>query len=178
METKQTTHALYCSWRDTREKKNLCSVWQKQYDCFFEFVLIYIVFGISWCSCTFQATDCRYNICSVRHWNHWALRGKSDGWMEGAVEGVCKTWFKNQKRGLRLDFWGGGSLSASSKFLWSSQIQISYFNPAPQTHIQAQPHQIAFISTTCIWLFDLSEQHGHAQMGCVSWDAKRRDLVK
>lgn len=38
-----------------------------------------------------------------------------DGWIEGAVECVCKTWFKKQKRGLTLDFFlGAGRLSAFS----------------------------------------------------------------
>lgn len=42
------------------------------------------------------------------------LRETMNGWLEGAVEGVCKSWFKKQKRGLRPDFGGVGRLSAFS----------------------------------------------------------------
>lgn len=72
--------------------------------------------------------------------------------MEGAVEGVCKTRFEKQNRGLLLDF-GGWVLS-----LFCSQFFCTLkFKPCTRdtlTHIQAQLHEMAFISML-IWLFDL-----------------------
>lgn len=116
-----------------------------------------------------HATDYGHNIISVSHWNQWSciFREWMDGWMDRAVKSVCKTWFKKQKRVLRLDFFlrlqGGWVLSLIFVELKDSKRLSEASTTDTLTHIQAQLHQMAFISM--LILIDLSKRRRYTQMG-------------
>lgn len=87
---------------------------------------------------------------------------------------VVKPDLKSKRGDCQWIFLGGeGRLSAFSIFFFVAHANL---NPVPQTQWHTfEQHYMKWPSSPCA--FDCFACR-HIQMGCVSWDAKRRDLVK
>lgn len=150
-------------WQEQR--KILCSVWQKQHCCCLNLCWCTECYehASPWYGCIFQATDCGHSIYSAppKSQKSWLLRAKIDGWMEGAVEGVCKSWFKKQKRVLRLDFWGAGRLSAFSNSCGAHKFKkaISALHHRHTPHWQTTSNSLHLHAHLTVWLERTAQAH-------------------
>lgn len=95
-----------------------------------------------------------------------------DGWTE-QWRVFVKPDLKSKRGDWRWILGIAGRLSAFSNF-----CRIQKGTTDTLTHIQEHNYIKWPSSPRSFWLSDLSKQHRHTQMGCISCDAKRRDLMK